>query len=42
MKYLFVVALLALALAAPAEDEVHIPIPDYTAYKWYSGKPFPI
>jgi hypothetical protein len=42
MKYLFVVVLLVLASAAPAEDEVHIPIPDYTAYKWYSGKSFTI
>jgi len=30
--------ILALALSAPAEDEVHIVIPEYTEHKWYSGK----
>lgn len=37
MKYLLVLAiLLAVAMCAPADDEVHIPIP-YTQHKWYSG-----
>lgn len=37
MKYLLLAVLIAITFAAPAEDEVHFPIPDYTAHKWYSG-----
>lgn len=37
MKYLLIFALLALSLAAPADDEVRLPIKGYTDHRWYSG-----
>jgi hypothetical protein len=37
MKYLLILALLALAFAAPEGDEVHIPIP--YSHRYYSGTP---
>ena len=29
-----------LASAVPTVEEVHLPIPEYTEHKWYSGKLF--
>lgn len=41
LKILALALLLALALSAPAEDEVLLAIPGYTAHKWYSGNSAP-
>ena len=38
MKYLLVLAAALLVVwTVPIQDEVHLPIPNYTAHKWYSG-----
>ena len=38
MKYLFILAVLLLALqAAPADDKVELLIPGYVKHNWYSG-----
>lgn len=40
LKILGLLLLVAVALAAPVEDEVLLGIPGYTGHKWYSGKIF--
>lgn len=37
LKLLCVTLLVTLALSAPKEEEVHLPIGGYVNHKWYSG-----